>query len=143
MTTEGDKSLILPEDLASEITRFFEDKNNVLLVFVFGSTAAGKATPLSDVDVAVLFSDVPDAYEINDIRDDLAGRLKKEVDIAVLNGSSPILKMQVLKNGVLVFKKNAAGYNRFFVDTVNQYDDLKQTRKTIEDNILRGRIYAR
>jgi hypothetical protein len=33
-------------------------------------------------------------------------------------------------------------YNEFFVNTVKEYYDLKQNRKQIEKNILRGRIYA-
>jgi hypothetical protein len=33
-------------------------------------------------------------------------------------------------------------YNEFFVTTVKEYDDLKRNRKEIEDNILKGRVYA-
>ncbi|MEQ8214237.1 MAG: nucleotidyltransferase domain-containing protein, partial [Smithellaceae bacterium] len=71
----------------------------------------------------------------------LNGILKREIDIAVLNSASPVLKMQVLKKGIPVFTKDKKYYNQFFVDTINQYDDLKQTRKICEDNILKGRIY--
>jgi len=39
--------------------------------------------------------------------------------------------------------KDKKFYNQFYVDTLNQYDDLKQMRKICEDNILKGRIYAR
>jgi hypothetical protein len=50
--------------------------------------------------------------------------------------------MQVLKNGVLIFKKDKRYFNQFYVETINQYDDLKQIRKKCEDGILKGRIYA-
>lgn len=53
------------------------------------------------------------------------------------------LKMQVLKNGILIFKRDDKVYNKFFVNTINQYDDLKRVRKVCEDNILKGRIYGR
>lgn len=137
------KSAIVPQDLSANIASFFSGRSDILLVFVFGSTASGKTTRQSDVDLALLFSDVPDVFVINELRDELAGRLKKEVDIAVLNGASPILKMQVLKNGALVFKRSASSYSSFFTETLNQYDDLKQTRKISEEHILKGRIYAR
>ena len=65
-----------------------------------------------------------------------------EVDIVVLNNASPVIRMQVLKKGALLVNKDHKVYNDFFVRTVNEYDDLKRTRKEIENNILRGRIYA-
>lgn len=138
----GEKSTITLQDTAAKIKSYLADRSDVLLAFVFGSTVSGRTSPSSDIDIALLFSTPPDAYGINDLRDELGDVLKKEVDIAVLNVGSPILKMQVLKSGVPVLKRNAAVYNAFFVDTLNQYDDLKQTRRVSEESILKGRIYA-
>jgi hypothetical protein len=53
------------------------------------------------------------------------------------------LKMQILKNGTLIYAIEKKYFHRFFTDTVNEYDDLKRIRKNCEDNILKGRIYAR
>jgi uncharacterized protein len=64
------------------------------------------------------------------------------VDIVVLNSASPVIKMQVLKKGALLISKDRKVYHEFIVRTVNEYDDLKRTRKEIENNILKGRIYA-
>ena len=96
----------------------------------------------SDIDIGILFEYQPDVYEINKLGSELNAIFKREIDIAVLNSASPILKMQVLKNGALVLAKDKKIYNQFYVDAINQYDDLKQTRKICEDNILKGRIYA-
>lgn len=115
---------------------------NVALAFLFGSFAKGTASADSDVDVAVLFDEMPDAYRINALRDRLATVLKADVDIVVLNSASPIIRMQVLKYGVVICRKTEAAYNNFYVDTFNQYTDLKMIRKSAEENILRGRIYA-
>lgn len=68
--------------------------------------------------------------------------IKRETDIVILNNSSPVIRMQVLKNGVILINKNRAIYNDFFVRTVKEYDDLKRVRKEAEENILRGKIYA-
>ena len=64
------------------------------------------------------------------------------MDIAVLNNSSPIIRMQVLRNGILLKKKSLAVYCDFVTQTVKEYDVLKRKRKEAEDKILRGRIYA-
>ena len=94
-----------------------------------------------DVDVAIMFEKVPDFFGLNDLKDQLSRSAGREVDILILNTASPIIKMQVLRYGVLIKKDNRA-YNDFFVSTLREYFDLKYLRKEIEANLLKGRIYA-
>jgi hypothetical protein len=129
-------------EIISQLKDYFEIKSGVLLVFLFGSAAGGKMKADSDIDIGILFENEPDIFEINELKSELNGILKREIDIAVLNSAAPVLKMQVLKKGIPVFTKDKKYYNQFFVATINQYDDLKQTRRVCEDNILKGRIYA-
>jgi hypothetical protein len=117
-------------------------RKGIHLVFLFGSSVSRRMHPASDMDIGVLFDPAPNLSQINALVAELSSLLRKEVDLVVLNHASPILKMQVLKTGVLVFVRDLKVYHQFFVNTVNQYDDLKRIRKTCEDNILRGRIYA-
>ncbi len=131
------------KDIIKILKGYFRNKADVHLIFIFGSSVKGNLTEESDVDVAILFKHFPDLSEINQIRDELSNLIKREVDVVVLNNSSPIIRMQVLKNGVLLINKNKAIYNDFFVRTVKEYDDLKRVRKEIENDILKGRIYAR
>lgn len=129
-------------EIVAKLTDFFGARSRVLLVFLFGSAASGKMTSDSDIDVGILFENEPDIYEINELKSELNEILKREIDLAVLNSASPVLKMQVLKKGLPAFAKDKKFYNQFFVDTINQYDDLKRIRKVCEDNILKGRLYA-
>jgi len=121
---------------------FLEGRGQILLFFVFGSFVTRRVTPHSDIDIGILFETVPDVYETNRLRDELTGLLNRDTDVIVLNNASPILRMQVLKKGMLVFSKERRYFHQFFVDTVNQYDDLKQIRKNCEDNILKRRVHA-
>lgn len=130
------------KDIIEMLKEYFKDKEETLLVFIFGSLVGGHMTRESDVDIAILFKRMPDFKEILHLKDEVSELMKRETDIVVLNNSSPIIRMQVLKNGVLVVNKNSAIYNDFFVRTIKEYDDLKRLRKEIEENILRGRIYA-
>jgi predicted nucleotidyltransferase len=127
--------------LNKSIEEFSLQRTDFLLVFLFGSFARGLNTDESDIDVAIMFEKVPDFYELSDLQEQLSGHVGKEVDIVILNTASPVLKMQVLRYGLLI-KKDTRTYNDFYVNTLNEYDDLKYFRKEIEDNILRGRIYA-
>jgi len=128
--------------MTKKLEKFLSKCSDVILVFLFGSFARGNATTFSDLDIAIFFCNTTDFYRINDLREKLSEMLNIAVDIVILNNASPIIKMQVLKKGTLLVNKDPQAYNDFFVNTVKEYDDLKRTRKEIEEKILRGRIYA-
>lgn len=128
--------------LLKSLKTFFKRRHKILLAFLFGSFASNCSRPSSDVDIGILFETVPDIYVINGITEDLSSILQREADLVVLNHASPVLKMQILKNGILIYSSNKKYFHQFFADTVNQYDDLKRIRKNCEENILKGRIYA-
>ena len=127
--------------LHKNLEEFALKQENFLLVFLFGSIARGFSTDDSDVDIAIMFERVPDLFELNDLKDQLSRCAGKEVDLITLNTASPIIKMQVLRYG-LVIKKGERDYNEFFVSTVREYSDLKYVRKEIEANLSKGRLYA-
>jgi len=127
--------------LQKNLEEFALKQGNFLLVFLFGSIARGFSTDESDVDIAIMFERVPDLFELNDLRDQLSRCAGKEVDLITLNTASPIIKMQVLRYGLLI-KKDEREYNDFFVNTVREYSDLKYVRKEIEAKLSKGRLYA-
>jgi predicted nucleotidyltransferase len=122
---------------------FFNREQRILLAFLFGSFASKHIRPSSDIDIGIFFRTVPDVYATNDLIEKLSSLLQREVHLVALNHASPVLKMQILKNGILIYVSDRKHLHHFFVDTVNQYDDLKRIRKKCEDSILKGRIYAR
>jgi uncharacterized protein len=69
--------------------------------------------------------------------------LSRETDIVVLITASPIIRMQVLRKGKILLKRDRRAYSRFFVRTVKEYDDLKRVRAVIEKIIMHGSIYGR
>ena len=76
------------------------------------------------------------------ITDDLTSALEREVDLLIMNSASPIIRMQVLKKGKRLLERNQSETNRFFVQTVNEYCDLKITSSVIEKKIDQARIYG-
>ena len=129
-------------DMVKKLKETLTMHSDIVLVFLFGSFVRGDINSFSDLDIAIYFTGTVDFYRINDLREDISEMLGIEVDIVVLNTASPVIKMQVLKKGTLLINKDQRAYNEIFVNTVNEYDDLKRTRKEIEEKILRGRIYA-
>ena len=129
------------KNIQTVITDYLSRYADIRLAFLFGSIAAGHHSEASDIDLAILFQTEPDFYFLDNIKNALSGFIKREIDIVVLNDASPIIKMQVLKKGIPLIRRYKA-YEEFFTCTVNEYADLKITRKEIEDKILNGRLYA-
>ncbi len=125
-----------------DIRAFLDRRPEVLLAFVFGSFPEGRLTAESDVDVAILFQEKPDLSLLNETMEAISKITGLETDIVVLNNASPIIRMQVLKKGIIVKKVSDRVYTDFFTRTVKEYDDLKVLRREQEENILRGRLYA-
>ncbi|MBI4843059.1 MAG: nucleotidyltransferase domain-containing protein [Nitrospirae bacterium] len=123
------------------LKEYFKDRDNVLLAFIFGSAVSGRLTEESDIDIGLLFGNAPGFQDVLKITAEVSEAAGRQVDIVVLNDSSPIIRMQVLKNGELL-KKGDAAYCDFYVRTVKEYDDLKHIRKEAEEKMLKGRIYA-
>ena len=128
--------------LAKLLESFFKGRQEIILVFLFGSSASNRLRPSSDVDIGILFESVPEIEAKIALTQELSSILKREVDLVVLDNASPILRMQVLKHGILIYSRGKKDFYQFFTDTVNQYDDLKRIRKNCEESILKGRIYA-
>jgi predicted nucleotidyltransferase len=124
------------------VINYFRKNKTALLVFHFGSSLTGPIIASRDVDLGVLFAEEVDPFYLASMKEELSLLLKKEVDVVVLNGASPIIRMQVLKKGRLLFARDMKAYHTFYAETVSQYDDIKQIRRYGEESILRGRIYA-
>lgn len=131
-------------DIEKKLAGFLSDYPEIAFAYLFGSQATGKATMKSDVDIALFFNEnqQPDMDQLLQIEDRITSLLKQEIDILVLNNATPVIRMQVLKKGKRIFENAHQSFIRFFIKTVNEYDDLKRIRQVNERNILKGRIYG-
>lgn len=71
----------------------------VVCLWLFGSKAAGRERPDSDLDLACLFRDRPEPEELLEIRAEAEALVGRPVDVVDLDEASPILAWQVLKHG--------------------------------------------
>lgn len=75
---------------------------------VFGSHAEGVARPDSDLDLALLVKTKPE-FPVDyraEVAGDLAGLLRRQVDVILLNGAPLLLQFEVVRNGVLVLDRD-------------------------------------
>lgn len=106
------------------------NKNQVILAYLFGSAARGKTTPLSDVDIAVLFSEKVKRDDYSDKRLKLASEIDRAIgiyktEVVCLNESPPLLKHQVIFYGTPIFISNSELKRNFEFQVLQEYEDFK------------------
>ncbi len=133
------------EIAARAIGTVMNSESEVAAVFLFGSFMTDRFNDESDVDIGILFERNPikifdDRYM--DLKSKLEDAVGGEVDIVVLNSSSPIICMQVLRYGKKIFERGSRTASEFFARTISAYADLKRVRLPIELRVLESRIYG-
>jgi uncharacterized protein YutE (UPF0331/DUF86 family)/phage pi2 protein 07 len=101
---------------------------------------------LTDVDIAILMMDQIKADQFFDYQlyflSELAKRLETDsVDVVILNQASLILKLQVIKNGQILFSRNEKQRISFETKAVMDYLDFKKF-DDIQNQALGRRLYG-
>ena len=104
----------------------FNEENEVLIAYLFGSYAKGVQTTKSDIDIAILLSETSKKmleYYLHLINE-LSKALSNEVDLVILNTAPPQLKHQIIKHGKLVYCKNEKARIEFEARAQDEYLDF-------------------
>lgn len=125
------------------LTDYLEAQPEVLAAIVFGSAAAGRLRPESDIDLALLFAEggMPDELAALELRGELEQRAARDVDLIVLNRAPTVLAFQAVKKGQLIFCRDPRAFERYAVRLISEYADFKIIRRPIEEAVLKRRIY--
>ena len=127
------------DKLLPALKRFFK-RQPVELIFLFGSLAKDKMKPLSDVDIAVLFrNDKYNFKNISDIRYKLESLLGREdIDLAILNTGAPVICMQVIHTGKLLYARSDKIFKQFRFLTIQRYLATQYLRKSFFEQASRA-----
>lgn len=133
------------KDIEKIIVDYFQNKPGIISVILFGSYARNAATRESDVDIAVLFerSQIPKPLTLIDWREEISTLIHKDVDLVCLNAASPIIGMQVYKNGKKLIERDARQYAIYQIMLFSDYAELKELRTPMERDILKRKYYDR
>lgn len=104
------------------------DREPVLVAYLFGSQATGRAGPLSDIDIAVLLSMERESY--TGYRIELFGPISDalrtdDIDIVVLNEAPPFLRNQVFRYGQVIYCRDESARIAFQVRASREYLDFQ------------------
>jgi predicted nucleotidyltransferase len=106
----------------------------VLVAYLFGSTARGRAGPLSDVDVAVLLAEDGDPFPAYlDVVGELGSAVGPDrVDVVLLNDAPVALACRVLRDGRLLLCRDERARIDHWVRTVDRFLDMEPFRRIFE-----------
>ena len=121
---------MLSHEDKQKIKDYFAKQPNIEVVYLFGSQSDGKANSLSDIDLAVLFSEstTPDKRfdQKLTIMGELGSILKtNDIDLVDLNSAKIALRFSAIENRDIIFLKNNSARVLFEADTMSRYQDYK------------------
>lgn len=117
-----------------EFSRFLQAQPRVVAAIIFGSSLGKYFRPDSDIDIALLAKDKLDAEETFELKNALENICHRSVDlIAISSDTSAILANEIAREGRLLFTKDEAMSDLFFIKAPQMYEDLMFTRKSLED----------
>ena len=88
--------------LEEKIKSYFENKEEVIAVYLFGSYAVGKEKTFSDVDLGILFDEMDKNLSFKRRTDyliELGRLLRKDIHPVILNSASEELLRQIFSKG--------------------------------------------
>lgn len=123
-------------------------KYSLDFVILHGSQATGKTiSPNPDIDIAVYRNKKnPDTKDIIEVTTDFIKVFGDNVDVKFLNKTDPLFKLEVVKDGILLYG-DPHEYEEFKLYIYRLYDDAKPLFENL-DKILKvgikelGEIYA-
>jgi predicted nucleotidyltransferase len=115
----------------------------VVAIYRFGSSADGTTGRESDVDLALLTTAPLAAAARFDLQERLALALRRPVDLVDLRTVSPVMAIQVIARGALLYDGNAATRGAFEDRVYGAYARLNEERRGILDRIaVEGTVYG-
>ena len=121
------------DDVVAPLRECLAPEDDVVLAYVFGSVARGRAGPLSDLDVAVLLADDADIGRRHlELIAALTSSIKSsEVDVVILNDAPVALAYRVLRDGRPIVNRNERVRVGHWVATVDRYLDMEPMRRML------------
>jgi predicted nucleotidyltransferase len=119
------------DDLTSVLSSALGAVDGVVSAYLFGSVAEGRTHRDSDVDLGVLLDRVshPTKASRFETRLDLAGRLRarvrRDVDVVILNDAPPQLARRILTEGRCLLQRDRDADRAFARTTLSRAADLE------------------
>ena len=120
--------------ITKNIKSIFEDNNNIVFAFLFGSIARNKMHYGSDIDIAIYFKNKPALYEIGNLNLKIEEAVNHKIDLVELNyldKNDPVMAYNILSEGIEIINSDIKIFNEFKKSVLLKYLDFKPTNDLI------------
>lgn len=116
-------------DLAKVVNEIFENREEIQLAYLYGSYANGSQTVYSDIDISILIKGdfkISGLY-LAELSSEIERRFyfKINIDLRILNNSTPRFLFQVIKHGKIFYFKHKSIVHEFEMRVLFEYQDIK------------------
>jgi predicted nucleotidyltransferase len=106
------------------------ERLGITIVYLFGSKATGRGSPLSDVDIGVVLKEVPSGKEHRDIYHNLYKLFTEmysspKLDIVFLQEAALSLRYSAVREGKILFESDPNFTADYEHRVMNQYLDFR------------------
>ncbi len=131
------------ENMKDIIRKYFEGKDEVAAVYLYGSHLVGKNVPGSDVDIAVFIAEPlkkgMNSFKARTLMErDLSRLLRQDVDIVFLHEIGEVLLLEVLKKGEVVYEKDAISHHTFKASRLARCLDFRFYQERMQKGMVQA-----
>ena len=115
--------------LESIINIMFNNRDEILLCYLYGSYVSGNRSKYSDIDLGILLDSTFKKHYLYKV--DLSLEIEKEfgnkieVDLNILNDATPRFLYNIMKNGSNIYSKDETIQHEFEIRVLYDYLDIK------------------
>lgn len=121
----------------SPVSKHLEDVPEVEVAYLYGSQATGRSHKDSDIDIGLVVSEDLSLKDLNQLRREIEGFVDSEVDLRVLNGSSPRFVYNVLRQGEPFYINDESNRVSFEEKAMRTYLEMKPFLKEYDKYVRR------
>lgn len=115
----------------SKIIKVIKSHPNVIAIYLFGSHVKGEATPLSDIDIAVILENPTPESEA-----DIGSLSSPEIDVVLFHRLPLHIKYEVFKYGKEIFVRDEEKLLEIKLKVMREYLDTVRMYKMISSEVL-------
>ena len=122
-------------DITKKIVQYFEERPEVVAVYLFGSYAKGYEKQSSDIDIAVLVEHETFTKEKNlaiTYTVDLGRLLKKDFHTSIMNNAGESFLDQIYRYGKSIFQRDNIALSHFRTFSYSKIADFSYQRSLME-----------
>lgn len=137
------ESVISIKEIGAILNRALQKRDEVRIVYLFGSQVSGTVNNISDIDIGVLLNEDFVKESVYGYRADLTAELVSllrtdKVDLVVLNQAPPLLSHRVVRDGIVLHCKDESERIAFEVKMLNRFLDTAPLRERQNEYIKKS-----